>query len=152
MKTIARIFMIILIVGASTGSAKEKSGKFYLTQDVFTGGQALTACADGYHMASLWEFFLTSLTYNTKLGFVEDDSGFGPPARFGWIRTGRSSSGNIGAVGGNNCFAWTSSDSSHFGTIVMPTQFWGLPPEGSSPWRAGNHPCNISIHVWCVKD
>ena len=29
--------------------------KFYLTQTTHNGAQALSACAPGYHMASLWE-------------------------------------------------------------------------------------------------
>ena len=80
MKKIASLLIIILIAAASTASA-EKARKFYLTQTGFTGSQALTACANGYHMASLWEILDPSnLRYNTTLGFTTQDSGFGPPS------------------------------------------------------------------------
>ena len=74
--------------------------KFYLTKtEDYTGSQALSACASGYHMASLWEIFDTSnLRYDTALGASSTDSGSGPPVAVyfglghfegdGWIRTG----------------------------------------------------------------
>ena len=41
---------------------------FYLTKTSHNGSQVLTACAEGYHMASLWEIFDTSnLRYDTAL-------------------------------------------------------------------------------------
>ena len=53
---------------------------FYLTKTTHTGAQALAACAEGYHMASLWEILNPSnLRYDTELGVVVGDSGFGPP-------------------------------------------------------------------------
>ena len=63
---------------------------FYLTQTGYNGSQALTACAEGYHMASFREIRDTSnLSYDTQLGFTQDDFGLGPPGGFaGWIRTG----------------------------------------------------------------
>jgi hypothetical protein len=79
---------------------------FYITQTTHTGSQALTACAEGYHMASLWEIFDTSnLKYDTVLGLTQDDSGFGPPSQIGgWIRTGRFAS-TVGPAGAPNCDA-----------------------------------------------
>jgi hypothetical protein len=73
MKKIA-CFLIILLIGvAINADAKKKARKFYITQDFFHATQALTACADGYHMASLWEIFdTTNLRYDTKLGFTFD--------------------------------------------------------------------------------
>ena len=64
--------------------------EFYLTKTSFDGAHALTACASGFHMASLWEIFNVSvLEYDTSLGFTSADSGFGPPTvQNGWIRTG----------------------------------------------------------------
>ena len=53
---------------------------FYLTRVTHNASQALSACAEGYHMASLWEIHDPSnLRYDTELGFTTDDSGFGPP-------------------------------------------------------------------------
>jgi hypothetical protein len=79
-----------------------------LTKNSADGSQALTACAAGFHMASLWEIFDPSnLQYDGTLGRTNDDSGFGPPtADFflngGWVRTGFGSSAT-GAVGETNC-------------------------------------------------
>lgn len=81
---------------ATNEAPPSRSGprKFYLTQDGFAGDQALSACAEGYHMASLWEIFNTSdLRYDTTLGFTQEDSGSAPPSnRNGWVRMGSSSS------------------------------------------------------------
>jgi hypothetical protein len=54
MKTIVSFWILFLLTIVSAASAKER--KFYLTQGTFTGSQALTACAVGYHMASLGKF------------------------------------------------------------------------------------------------
>ncbi len=55
--------------------------QFYLTRNRFQGDEALTACAPGYHMASLWEIHdVTYLRYNTALGSTQADSGLGPPS------------------------------------------------------------------------
>ena len=60
---------------ASTGTRQ-----FYLTSALAIGDEALTACAAGYHMASLWEITdLSNLRYNTSLGQASGDSGQGPP-------------------------------------------------------------------------
>jgi hypothetical protein len=104
MRKIVSILFIILVASASIAIAKEvvctpQARKFYLAQGGFTGSQALTACAVGYHMASLWEIFEVSTPrYDTTLGATTDDSGFGPPkfsgvdnlqfVGAGYIRTG----------------------------------------------------------------
>ena len=58
---------------------RDSRRSFYLTQTEHTGSQALTACAEDYHMASLWEILDPSnLRYNTELGYTRADSGSGP--------------------------------------------------------------------------
>jgi hypothetical protein len=63
---------------------------YYLTKSTFTGNQALTACAPGYHFASFAEISNPSdVAYNKTLGRNVADSGSGPPSlAYGWIRTG----------------------------------------------------------------
>ena len=137
--------------------------KFYLTPtDTYNGSQALTACASGYHMASLWEIFDTSnLRYDTQLGFTLADSGSGPPSDAigdeteGWIRTGgRSASSN--AAGETNCFAYTSSEGTVGGTVVELQATWfiaqPLPANTISPWLGTTEPCSQMRRVWCVQD
>lgn len=147
-------FWIIFLLSIISAEAKGPR-KFYLTQGSFNGSQALTACAQDYHMASLWEIFdTTNLRYDTTLGQTEDDSGSGPPSSdAGWVRTGSRSSGTDGTGGVDNCFAWTSDNSDHYGTIVFLTSAWDLPPRDRiDPWRGPAIGCNANVRVWCVQD
>jgi len=103
-------------------------------------------------MASLWEIHdPTSLRYDRDLGLTQDDSGFGPPATPGWIRTGSFalSSGPAGLV---NCGAWTSANAIDNGTTVSPPGFWTNPGATSSPWASNMNPCSTPEPVWCVQD
>jgi hypothetical protein len=127
---------------------------FYLTKTTHTGAQALAACAEGYHMASLWEILDPSnLRYDTEHGVVDDDSGFGPPSSTGgWVRTGYRShpSHDIGRA---NCSAWTSASSGDAGSAVGLDPSWDstfVTPIG--PWAALSLSCNVPIKVWCVQD
>ena len=151
------------LAGRGQGPAKQQRGarKFYLTQGQYDGSQTLSACADGYHMASLWEILDPSnLSYDTNLGVTLADSGSGPPTVGpGWIRTGFLASAGITAADGSvqagtaNCQAWTSASSEAHGTYVY------LPPYAAitdatviSPWVADTTKCNTDYRVWCVQD
>ena len=131
--------------------------KYYLTnaQD-FNGSQALTACASGYHMASLWEIFDTSnLIYNTELGWTSPDSGFGPPSAAGadgWIRTGGESSISF-TPGQGSCNAYTSANHDHGGTTARLFSNWeSTAVTVVSPWRTNGTQCGLALRVWCVQD
>ena len=131
--------------------------KFYLTQTLHNGSQALSACAIGYHMASLWEIFDTSdLRYDIELGFTTVDSGLGPPSGSsisGWIRTGNDASPASGSLGQTNCNAWTSEAAQDVGTNVGLSTFWSAGTVSViSPWSAGVVPCTAPRSVWCVQD
>jgi hypothetical protein len=130
--------------------------KFYLTPTTHTGAQALSACARGYHMASLWEIHdPTNLRYDTELGVTRADSGFGPPTGiggFGWIRTGYFAESAGHSVGTVNCNAWTSADSLADGTAITLPSFWGSTTVVIGPWFAAPSPCNAQLSVWCVQD
>jgi hypothetical protein len=127
--------------------------EFYLTRDRYLGDQALTACAKGYHMASLYEILdPTDLRYNTELGLTTGDSGFGPPTEpfaFGWIRTGFFGNGSP-APGASNCDAWTSRMDQ--GTAAGLTRVWNSPAQAASPWTPSESSCSALQHVWCVQD
>src|SRR5262245_4784184 len=108
MKKIVSLLFIILIASAFNAADAAKARKFYLTQSIFTGSEALTACAKGYHMASLWEIlYVSNLKYDTKLGLTLPDAGFGPPIEFGWIRTGSDNDNSSNTPGIANCFAYS---------------------------------------------
>ena len=119
---------------------------FYLTPTEYDGNEALTACAAGYHFASVFEIReLASLSYNTDLGRTSDDSGSGPPAsEVGWVRSGKVSSA------GGNCHVWTSQNAIDFGTmgsLSLSETFLGKPP-----WEYGFGGCDWTLGVWCVSD
>jgi hypothetical protein len=152
MKKISCLLIIILIGVAIDADAKKKARKYYLTQEGFTGSQALTACANKFHMASLWEIFdTTALQYDTKNGFTLGDSGSGPPDASGWVRTGQSSN-DSSTAGIGNCNAYTSDTG--FGTLIALEDDWtNLGNDLSiSPWTAAASHCNNHNLVWCVQD
>jgi len=131
--------------------------RFYLTKTQYSGAQALSACAAGYHMASLWEIHdPTNLRYDTVLGFTTDDSGSGPPSAstpggFGWIRTGKNKF-TVNLIGVGNCNAWMSASATEFGTAVSLAPGWGSNGQIVEPWEAIAFTCNVPQHVWCVQD
>jgi hypothetical protein len=124
--------------------------EYYLTYaSVPDATHALTACASGYHMASLWEILDTSsLKYNTGLGAARDDSGQGPPAFLGgWVRTG-DGSGNTSTPGQANCNAWTSTSGN--GTYAQLPSDWAS-AKNIHVWQTNAAYCSAA-RVWCVQD
>ena len=118
---------------------------YYLTTTSFTGSEALTACATGYHMASYYEIANPSaLRYETTLGLVLADQGGGPPSGglggFGWVRSGTGE-------WGRNCQVWTSNDGEG------PIAFFGLIGEALTPGLAVRfQTCAWTTPVWCVQN
>ena len=127
--------------------------RFYLTNNTFSGSQPISACYDGFHFASAWEMAeMGALAYDKSLGYSIADSGEGPPAGVsGWVRTGgiASTSGSIGTI---NCNAWTSSNSSHQGTLLSLWTDWTA-QSALIPYRGvGNSPCNSQNRAWCIEN
>jgi hypothetical protein len=141
------------ILAKLTDLADKGPRKFYLTKTEHNGAEALTACAQGYHMASLREIHdTTNLHYDTDLGFTLADSGFGPPNLLGWIRTG-SFANTAAGPGVANCNAWTSANAGDVGTVASPSPDWGGLGTAVSPWTSGASICASSlVRVWCVQD
>jgi hypothetical protein len=131
----------------------QRPRSFYLTPTTHNGAAALSACARGYHMASLWEILDPSnLRYDTDLGQTLTDSGSGPPSGLhGWIRTGTNASASAQA-GVANCSAWQSDSSTQDGSAVFPSPLWNTPGVHGSPWGADTLACHLSPRVWCVQD
>ncbi len=152
---------VLLSPAGSASTEREKQPrKFYLTPTTQTGSEALTACAAGYHMAALWEIFDTSnLRYDTQLGRITEDSGFGPPAESGvaftgrgWIRTGVNGTDGTEA-GSANCEVWTSASATVIGSAVSLNDLWtSNVVTVTSPWRARTEQCSFPLAVWCVQD
>ena len=128
---------------------------YYLTKTGTDGAHALSMCATGYHMASLWDIHEPAvLKYDTSLGMTFDDSGSGPPTGgvFGWIRTGSPDSQDP-LAGLANCHTWTTSDPNGYGSTATPAVNWeDLTPYPTSPWRTFRFSCASTLPVWCVQD
>jgi hypothetical protein len=153
--------IIVVTPRASQGQGgnpltRDTRHQFYLTKTTHNGGQALSACATGYHMASLWEiFYFSNLKYNTELGATLDDSGFGPPAGVSghaWVRTGTNAATND-APGFSNCRGWTTASENDTGTGA----FLYLGDAVGSvkvvpPWVITETDCTLPLLVWCAQD
>jgi hypothetical protein len=141
-------------VGAAPAEDKKGPRRFYLTTTRHFGNQALSACAAGYHTASLWEILdPTGLRYDTELGLTQADSGSGPPSSFGgWVRTGFNPGASL-SPGSANCRAWTSAGSTDLGTVVSLHNLWETDAvKIVSPWFATTFACDSEVRVWCVED
>ena len=135
-------------------SALSGAGRhFYLTNASYTPNAALTACASGYHMASLWEILdVSNLTYDYghPAAYTKPDSGYGPPSNwYGWVRTGGSSS-NSSVAGSGNCLNWSSNSGIDFGVAVRLSNTWETAPGDISTWDANSFTCTTTAPVWCV--
>lgn len=157
---ISLILMCIGVIVSPIAAAKDnlRLREFYLTVDTFDGAAALEACAEGFHVASMWEILEPSnLKYNTTLGKIAGDSGFGPTVDDdGWIRTGQDSVTGDSSLspGRTNCGAYSSNDPLHFGTVIeLPQSSWDTrAPLLTSPWLPRTRSCGSSTRVWCVED
>ncbi len=127
--------------------------RYYLTSSAVAANNALTACATGYHMASMWEIIdVSNLEYNSTLGLTLTDSGSGPPSVYqGWVRTGYNTASST-TPGQGNCLAWTSTVATNYGTTVRLPPDWTVAAAQSAPWEADAEACNVSTRVWCVGD
>ena len=160
------VTVVVLLAGVSvvtrnsTYSAALKSTApirgFYLSKNVVEGAGATTACASGYHMASIWEVHEPSnLRYDTTLGQSSDDSGSGAPFGSGWVRTGYVSvGGSAQPAGFVNCNAWTSNASTDNGSQIGLYVNWDELTEmvAIAPWVGATESCNQTAPVWCVQD
>lgn len=152
---VAAVLVLLTFVESAPPAvaAAPKQKLYYLTTTLVASDAALSACARGYHMATLWEIRdTTSLTYDSSRGVTRADSGFGPAAElFGWIRTGGASSA-INTPGVANCSAWTSTASTDYGTMVELNGHWSDPAAVASPWNAATQFCSNLLRVWCVEN
>lgn len=146
---------IALLLGFASASFADSKRLYYLSRNTVDGSHAITACHQGYHMASLFEIIDTSnLTYNSSLGFRQDDDGFGPPSGDdGWIRTGNVSVANShNFPGESNCAAWTTNSSLIYGTAAWLRTGWAQSGNVAAPFNAETRTCDTHLNVWCVQD
>jgi hypothetical protein len=127
----------------------------YLTNTSYATNHTLTACAVGYHMASLWEMLdVSNMIYDNThpAAYNKADSGYGPPSNwYGWVRTGFNSSNSI-TTGSGNCNTWTSISTGDYGVSVRLSNTWEAAPGDIVTWDATSFTCNYTGPVWCVGD
>jgi hypothetical protein len=147
-------------VSAQTGVAAtffpQGGGRhFYLTAANYATNRVRTACASGYHMASLWELYDVSnlvYDYGHPAAYTKADSGYGPPSYwYGWVRTGYDSSSSS-TTGTGNCNNWSNTSSSVYGVSVRLSRTWETASGDIGPWDATSFTCNYTGPVWCVGD
>jgi hypothetical protein len=136
-------------------SASGPGRRFYLTNLSYSTDQVLTACAAGYHTASMWEILdVSNLTYNINhpAAHKKADQGYGPPSYWhGWVRTGwQADPSNLTGTG--NCSNWTSKSNTAYGVSVRLSRTWETAPGDLSTWDANSFACNLTGPVWCVED
>ena len=138
--------------------------QFYVSQSYVQANEARSACAEGYHFASIWEIAdPSSLQYNTALGLQSpnSDSGEGPPTAFwilgsavpvyGWVRTGYDTSHEEFA-GQANCSGWLSNLEGDWGTVANLPSNWTGGAQDVGVWNTEVRTCDTQMWVWCVQD
>lgn len=144
------------------GPAGAGRRRFYLTTTRHDGSQAPTACAAGFHMASVWEIREPGvLDYESTLGATTADSGDGPPTApgigvappndfYGWVRSGYVAVGNST---GMNCSAFTSNSPSFGGPVIGLYYEIGVNNSTAiAPWFWSFYNCSQTYRVWCAED
>lgn len=146
-----------------------KAKMYYLTRNSFDGGDAITACDSGFHMASLFELRgPTELQYATSLSSAyvpARDQGSGPPTPHdGWVRPGFSAALPADLLrGSDNCDFWTTRALEVFGTTVHRPTLNNYDPdtyyddsitytEMDRWWIASATTCAANVRVWCLED
>jgi hypothetical protein len=127
--------------------------RYYVTQGESPSTGAPTACAPGYHFASLWEIHDPSqLDYDARLGRTKADAGTGPPVEGGWIRT--ADEAEAGLILPTNCNAWQSTSPADYGSYAFPARPWNTSASQphAAPYAVGALDCANLVPVWCVQD
>jgi len=149
------LFGMIGISSAAVDPAKAKM--YYITVGFFTGGDAITACDSGFHMATLSEIQDPSnLQYAPRVIPVYHPAQVSQfPDHTGWVRT--ETDLQTGLV--YNCDGWRSSSDQQSGKTMTRRSLRGekgrsLYESDPAEWWQATHiaSCSIPEHVWCFED
>ena len=145
---VSGVHVVVDAVGYFTNSRR----KFYLTRTNHTGASADTACAAGFHLASPFDILdPTVLDYDSSLGDTSDPRGGPPTGSSGWAHSSTQPS-TLNLAGIASCDNWSSSSSSHYGSVVQLQASWTAPATVISPWHGGTWNCASIAPAWCVED
>ncbi len=146
----------------SAPGAVSGARQYYLSRMLVQANKVRSACASGYHFASIWELADPSaLKYDTSRGLSSSDSGGGPPTTInymgnpltarGWVRT--SFSYSVSAISGHaNCGNWLNNYGLYWGTTANLPSNWIGNEQDIGVWDVGVGTCDTSLWVWCVQD
>ena len=138
-----------------------KAKMYYLTVFGFTGGDAITACDSGFHMASISEIQdpgnLQYANRNTAAyDSLVDGQRLGPPSdHMGWVRT---RSLPLAGVPDYCDFNMSNFDPQSGTTVSFHTPILGdsyMDPSPSDPatgWQMAQLSFSLPEPVWCVED
>ena len=152
--------MVLVTLVGMVGFSRDATAKpkmYYLTNNYFYGGDAITACDSGFHMASISEIQdPSSLQYADRstaaYDSLVDGQRLGPPSNhMGWVRT----AGYPLTGFQDNCNFWQSSSDQEKGTTMSLDPILGdANPELHDPmwWHKVQQMCSLEEPVWCVED
>ena len=135
---------------------------YYLTKNSFDGGDAITACDSGFHMASISEIqdpsHLQYAMSNSSAYVPARDEGSEPPAALdGWVRTGLPSAGPDPFSRSDDCDLYTTRSIVVSGTTVHLLSLWDVDAPNTNPdpvrwWLSSATTCASNLRVWCAED
>ena len=160
---------LVGMVGFSRAAVDPTKAKmYYLTKNSFDGGDAITACDPGFHMAILSEIQDPStLQYAPRRTPAYDSPYDSPPSdqasdqfpdHTGWVRTDADP---VTGFGYNNCDVWRSSSDQQSGTTMTRRSLWGEnnglslyeEPDPAAWWQSTRTAsCAQPEFVWCAED
>lgn len=149
--TLLLVFLCATVVSTHPGAASAQQRYYYLTKNAVPADKALTACARGYHMASIVELSAPGTLhyyYNHAYAYSEGlDQGHSPPLNtIGWIRTAN-------APGLNNCTVWSSVSPAVTGTVAYLVFSKNVTTRQLTwSWFTKDLSCNGTSQVWCVEN
>jgi len=156
-------------IPGNVGVAAARAKMYYLTRNIFDGGDAIKACDPRFHMASLFELQgNTELQYATSLSSAyvsanDEVSGTHIRPGDGWARPVFSAAlpaDRIPDLG--DCEHWTTRSLEVSGTTVQspvpsydPNTYYDDPITNTvrGRWLAYSETsCMANLRVWCVED
>ena len=154
------LMVLVTLIGMVGFSRADNAKMYYLTNNYFNGGDAITACVSGFHMAGISEIQDPSnLQYATTgtaaYDALVDGEGFEPPSdHMGWVR-----SGSFPLVGvPDYCDFSMSSFEQQSGTTMSRRTLWDHPSTelqasaAPSWWYTTQESSSQPEPVWCVED
>jgi hypothetical protein len=156
----AMLFLVIICAAVVVCLPRVASAQklYYVTKNTYPANKALSACAPGFHMASIAELANPSALhyyYNYSQAYIMSaGQGQGPPTgRDGWIYSSQyvPHSGHPF----QDCREWTSNssnDSGNYAWFNVMYPYATMPEAVMLLLQTTTAPCDNIIPVWCVQN